>query len=122
EDGKVTVVLGDGAGGVATRVDVAPVVSLRLVKLADVNGDHHLDLVCAEVNSRSLAVLIGDGKGAFGSTVRTPITLPVLVVGTAVGDVTSDGRVDVVVAQLYTTSGPTIAQVFSGVGDGTFAA
>ena len=70
------------------------------VRVADVNGDGHPDLVVANASSNDVSVLLGQGDGTFQPEQHFAVgTNPVSV---AVADVNGDGHPDLVVA--YTSS------------------
>ncbi|WP_439622718.1 FG-GAP-like repeat-containing protein [Gemmata sp.] len=71
------------------------------VAAADVNGDGRVDVVVANRGSNSVSVLLnttrpGAARPAFGR--QTALATGAVPVAVAVGDVTGDGRADVVVA------------------------
>jgi hypothetical protein len=139
-----SVVLGDrrlgnsGSGFTPTRLDFPLASSTDLhqpqfLQVADVDGDGHLDLVVVEQLSTpspgsispgfQITVLPGNGDGTFGTVIESTFLVnpPSLdgnlgLTALAVGDVTGDGVVDVVIARSQTNS----VLVFSGNGDGTF--
>ena len=85
--------------------------------VGDVNGDGIPDLVATNSISYSagkLAVLLGKPRGGYGSPTYYSTGPQSFPNGVALGDVTGDGVPDAVVAM------STGAEVFAGVGDGTF--
>lgn len=84
------------------------------VSLADLNGDNNLDMLVANNNTSTIALLSGDGQGRFGrpanlSVGRTPLAvLP--------GDFNHDGKMDFVSSNF---DGHTVSVVL-GKGNGTF--
>lgn len=84
--------------------------------LADVNGDHKLDLVT------TAGVALGNGDGTFGAIIPFPDIASAIVTHVAVADMNKDGFLDVVVsttAAPNTTPGDTIV-TFKGNGTGNF--
>ncbi|HBB94854.1 MAG TPA: hypothetical protein DC054_05635, partial [Blastocatellia bacterium] len=66
---KVSVLLGNGAGGFATPIafDLGPGVNdPASVVLSDLNGDGRLDVITANRISNNITVLLGNGAGGFG--------------------------------------------------------
>jgi hypothetical protein len=93
---NVSVLIGQGAGHFAPRVNYKVGVNPVTLAAADFNGDGRLDLVAGNRSSINVSVLLGDGAGVFGqpynwSTPASPTSLDV-------GDIDGDGRVDIVAA------------------------
>ena len=81
---------------------------------ADLNGDGNPDLVVTSLGSGNVTVLLGDGKGAFTSSLSFPAgQQPGNVI---LADVNGDGRIDIIV----TDRAAGAVQVLAGRGDGTF--
>jgi hypothetical protein len=98
---RITVPAGDGPGSVA---------------IADVNHDGHPDILAVNVNSRTLTVLLGDGRGHFAPGVPCPTGQSPNDI--AVGDFNGDGNLDVAIAN---TEVPLIT-ILLGDGKGGFHA
>lgn len=125
---KATTLLNTGGGRFRPVVSALGPSDTSSIRLADLNGDGHLDIVAALAHigqvPTNVAVMLGDGTGRFGAPVRY---------GTgdwwasnqsvAVGDVNGDARVDVVgvtTSQLATLlgngNGTLQPAVLSGIG------
>jgi hypothetical protein len=106
-EGRVELLLGDGAGGFAAS-DVYVEVGHPVLAVADLNADGMPDVAMADEWATS--VLLGNGDGTLvWSAVSYGSPRAV-----AVGDFTGDGILDLV------TGGQTV-DVLPGMGDGTFA-
>ena len=97
EGGDVFVFPSSGADGLGSRVNV-PVSSdsLRGLALADVDGDHRIDVVVSDINNGELALLRGQPDGTLEVTSRFtvgPVPAPVVT-----GDFNDDGRIDIATA------------------------
>ncbi len=95
EDGNVSVLMGNGAGGFGSRIDYPLAGSASAIRAGDLNGDGRLDLAVTrdDTPARSaVAVLIGDGTGNFSPAQDFPIQLGAL--GLALADLNLDGELD----------------------------
>ena len=75
-------------------------------KLADLNADHNLDLICGSDTAEEIAVLLGNEDGTFQPAIT--ITLGTATLGTrltiaAIGDVDNDGHQDIIVTDPLAT-------------------
>jgi len=119
---QVSLLLGNGNGSFQNAVAFTvgsggtPVQGFfpSYVSLADLNADGNLDLLVANNNTSSIALLTGDGKGGFSKPVNLSVgRTPVAVLG---GDFNRDGKSDFVTSNL---DGHTISVVL-GKGGGKF--
>jgi hypothetical protein len=119
----VWVALGDCTGKFSTPVAVYMGSNNAAVRLIDVNGDGHLDLVTSEfpaysglgmVGGNSLNVALGDGKGNFGAAREYVGTGQSYSIGFA--DFNGDGKPDFVTAESDTDT----ATVYLNDGAGGF--
>ena len=62
--------------------------------LGDVNGDGKPDLAVANVSSRNISVLLGNGDGTFGT--KTDYDVGQQAYGVVITDLNSDGKLDIV--------------------------
>jgi hypothetical protein len=92
-DGHVSVLLGDGTGGLSTAVDYPAGAMPAAIGTADFDGDGRLDLAVANTNSSTIAVYSGDGAGAF----RNPVSFPIsgAPLDLVVSDFDGDSRPDI---------------------------
>ena len=88
----VTVLLGDGLGGLARAADLPVGLSPSSVVVGEFNGDGDQDLALANTGSDTVTVLLGDGLGGFARTVDVPVGLSPssVVVGEFNGDTAQD--------------------------------
>ncbi len=109
--GSLSVALGTGHGTFQSPTMVPLSFSPHLVAAGDFNGDGKEDLIVSNTifGSATLAILLGDGTGGFGSPMFIPGYFD-SVAAIALGDVNNDGKLDIVVP----------GAVFLGNGDGTF--
>ena len=129
-DNTVSVLLGNGDGtfqsprqfqvgallpeGTVTLPEVGTF--RRGLAVADLNGDHNLDLVVTNPSSGDVSVLLGRGDGTFQPQRRFDATSSPNAV--AVADFNGDGVPDLAV--LATTGGTATLAILLGRGDGTF--
>ncbi|CAF3297399.1 unnamed protein product [Rotaria sp. Silwood2] len=89
----------------------------QYVWMGDLNGDNLLDIVVTNTYTNNLGVFLGYGNGSFAKQITYetgPTSGPCAF---ALGDLNSDGHLDIAVANFYLNS----VGVFLGYGNGTFA-
>ncbi len=111
---SVSVLLGDGQGGFARRMDHPTEGSPRAIATLDANRDGNVDLATANPADDSVSVLLGRGDGTFDAEARYPVGEGPLDI--AVGDFDDDGVLDLASAN---DTAKTVSVLF-GLGDGTF--
>ncbi len=104
---------GHGSGTFLTEIDAGSNLDGPIVS-GDFNGDGKLDLVAVESGTNDVAVLLGNGDGAFQTALIS--SLGSAVTSMALGDLNNDGKLDLAVT---TTAG---VWVLLGNGDGSFQA
>jgi hypothetical protein len=93
--GKVTVLLGDGKGGVSTGVDYPAATQAGNALVADLNGDGKLDVAVTDA-AGAVDVLFGNGDGTLGTAASYAAqTTPAAF---AVGNFAGKGKIDLAVA------------------------
>lgn len=115
---EIRVYRGDGTGGFGAPAtfDVGSGSQPTAIALGDVTGDGHLDLVVANGESGSVAVLAGDGSGGFAAAVNSPAgNWPDALV---LADFDADDHLDVAVENPGTKE----VSILFGDGSGHFAA
>ena len=114
--GAINIALGNGDGTFERSAPIAPLgTSFSSVVLADLDGQHGLDIAAADPNADKVWVLLNYGDGTFGSvTALATGSQPMDVVAADFGN----GHVDIATAN----SGDSTVSVFTGNGDGTFLA
>lgn len=114
---------GDAAGAFAPAVISAllPSGTLFDFNIGDLDGDGDIDLVGTST-AGVISTRLNDGHGSFGAAISsTPAGVAPSEIG--VGDLTGDGRADLVLAgDTGTQPGVAAVAVYTGNGDGTFAA
>lgn len=107
---------GDGTFHLAPNSSFATGANPQALVAADFNGDGKLDLAIANWQDASLTILIGNGDGTFTPAPGSPVRVGNAPWAIAAGDLNSDGKLDLVVAnQLDST-----LTLLLGNGDGTF--
>lgn len=87
---ELSVLLGDGSGGMSLPIDVSLPIPALEIAVVDVDGDGMLDLAAS--NGVETWYVPGDGAGGFGAPLRTVIAG--FVRRDSWGDLDGDGRVD----------------------------
>ncbi len=114
-DGRVSILLGQGDGTLSTETDFAAGGTPCAVAIGDLNGDGKLDLVVANAGSGTVSVLLGHGNGSFDAQVAYAVNgAPQSV---ALADLNRDGHVDVAVASGVSDA----VSILLGNGDGTLS-
>jgi hypothetical protein len=108
--GGVSILLGDGTGGVVPVSSFGPVTA-RSLAVADFNLDGRIDLVVPDNAAGTVSILVGDGTGHFDATTMPAGNPHPLNVAT--GDFNNDGNPDLVVDYL------SIAEISVLPGNGT---
>jgi hypothetical protein len=111
----LSVLLGNGAGSFASKVDYFTGSTPWTIAIGDFNRDGRPDLAVGDVGSANVSVLLGTGGGVFAARTDYPTgTYPYKV---AVGDLNGDGLLDLVTAN----GGSNTVSVLLGNGAGGFA-
>ena len=117
-DGRITIFLGDGAGGFARPTHIETDSAQRDLGAADFDGDGHLDLAAATYTGH-IAVHAGLGDGTFGPASLFG-SLPNGGFGLEIGDLDHDGIDDIATADLALFDDVGTLSVLIGNGDGSF--
>lgn len=113
------VLLGKGDGTFTQGSAIPNSIGFLQAKAIDLNGNKHLDLVTSDGNNVDVA--LGNGDGTFSSIVNySPGPFPNAYYGLDLGDLTGNGKLDVVSADPFSNPGEIF--VVPGNGDGTFGA
>jgi hypothetical protein len=113
---SISILLGDGSGGFATKSDFATGVAPTAIVAGDFNRDGKLDVATANDTGNSISILVGDGSGGFAT--KSDSATGAAPSAIAVGDLNGDGKLDLVTAN---ATGDSVS-VLLGNGTGGFAA
>jgi hypothetical protein len=120
--GSVTILQGDGAGGLHASQELPVGVRISDFAAGDVNGDGRADLAVItgdlSITHQALQIYLGNSDGTLTALPRLETSFNLTAI--ALGDMNEDGRLDAVTACGMTP--PSVVVVFTGQGDGTFAA
>jgi FG-GAP-like repeat/Calx-beta domain/Carboxypeptidase regulatory-like domain len=111
----LSILLGNGNGTFQPAINRAVATAVFSVLPGDLNADGKPDLVMLGYPTNIL-VLLGQGDGTFGDAVSYPAVAGAEVVKATLGDLNSDGKLDVAVASRLSSK----VSVLLGNGNGTF--
>ncbi|MGH7332399.1 MAG: FG-GAP repeat domain-containing protein [Candidatus Rokuibacteriota bacterium] len=96
---SVTILLGNGQGGFSVAPDspIAVGNGPQAVAVGDFTSDGNRDLAVVNAGSRTVTILLGNGQGQFSQAQGSPVGAGSNPQGTAVGDFTRDGNLDLAV-------------------------
>jgi hypothetical protein len=120
----IEILLGDGTGNFYP----APIASITMkvgqnphthgLALGDLNNDGNLDLVTANTTDGDVAVALGDGLGGFAPAPDSPFAVGQGPYPLALGDLNSDGHLDVAVTSTLNQTGKSGDSLTVLLGDG----
>src|SRR5580704_8150267 len=112
----VSLFLGKGDGTFQGQLQATTGLNPVSIAVGDFNGDKNLDIVVANGGPQgySVSILLGNGKGGFGTNVDYPTGL--FPTSVSVADFNGDGKLDLAVS----SGDGNAVSVLWGVGDGTF--
>ena len=119
-ESSVTIWIGGGDGSFTATTNYLTGLLPSAIAHADFNGDGRIDLATVDSGQSpqyTVSVLLGNGDGTFASAVGYPVGNGTRPVAIAAGDVTGDGRLDIVTANYYSMD----VALLAGSGTGTFA-
>jgi len=111
------ILLGNGASGFQPPTTIPVPDASGIVKVGDLTGDGFADLIVGTVSATASQLLLFAGNGAGGFAAPVPVGSPLIDDAPAVGDLDSDGDLDLVWAR---SGGGVGIQLNDGTG--TFAA
>jgi hypothetical protein len=114
DNAVVSVLLGNGAGGLTTLLNTYANYS-RSIAAGDLNGDGKQDLLVANNYSNGVHVLFGNGSGTFDYASQQFLATGSATGAVAIADINGDGKPDLVAADYGNT-----VNVLLGDGTGVF--
>lgn len=114
--GTVSILLGNGDGTFAPRVDYPAGAQPVALVAGDFNGDGIPDLAVADQTGNTVSVLLGVGGGVFGPATMYPTGNGPAAIAT--GDFNGSGALDLVVANRFDNT----VSILQGKGNGVFNA
>jgi hypothetical protein len=119
---SVSILLGNGSGGFTQPVGSPFFAGTNpdSIAVGDLNGDDILDLAVADAGiPNAVTVLLGNGSGVFAQPAGSPFPVGQTSRSVAVGDLTGDGRLDLVVANFSSDDVTVLINTTTSAPDGT---
>ena len=124
---SVLIIFGNGQGNFNSpkyfKVGKRP---YQRVRTADLNNDNFSDIITTNLEGNNCSVLLCDGKGNFTEANGSPFSCGDAPFGVAVGDVSGDGNLDIVIVDAPTITAESKGKdglfILLGDGKGNFSA
>ncbi|HEV8507764.1 MAG TPA: VCBS repeat-containing protein [Chitinophagaceae bacterium] len=124
---SVLIIFGNGQGNFNSpkyfKVGKRP---YQRVRTADLNNDNFSDIITTNLEGNNCTVLLCDGKGNFTEAKGSPFSCGDAPFGVAVGDVSGDGNIDIVIVDAPTITAESKGKdglfILLGDGKGKFSA
>ena len=108
--------LGNGTFGDRQVYKMGDISGVPAAIAADVNNDHHMDVVAVLDENYGVNVLLGYGNGTLAHASTIIAADDIFVYRIALGDIDHDGNLDIVITDFYNEK----IVLHFGLGDGTF--
>jgi hypothetical protein len=124
---SVLIIFGNGKGNFSSpkyfKVGKRP---YQRVRTADLNKDNFPDIITTNLEGNNCTALLGDGKGNFTEAKGSPFSCGDAPFGVAIGDVSGDGNIDIVIVDAPTITAESKGKdglfILLGNGKGAFSA
>jgi hypothetical protein len=120
---SIMILLGDGKGNFTVSSDSVIMKTgnhphTHGLGIGDMNGDGYTDIVTANSSDNDIAVLLNNGSGHFITAPGSPFSVSPAPYPLTIGDVNSDGHLDIVSTSTHASS--RVLTLLSGDGRGRF--
>ena len=106
---------GDGTFATVMSYPVSTRSDALWITLNDINNDHRLDLVSANLDTNSVSIFLGNGDGTFGTIINYSTGNNSGPYSVVVGDINNDKYLDIAVGNAEGSVG-----IYLGYGNGSF--
>ena len=115
---RLVVTRGNGRGGFAGRIEapLAVAADARVAAIGDLNTDAAADLVLTHPETRTIDVLLNDGRGRFRVAPWSPLRARLPATAVAITDATGDDRPDLIALTVNSVDPPAESEVVVFVG------